>query len=96
MDTGLRRYDASYYKPPLVMLGYDTPRQGDFFWDMRQEIWDRKTSLNNSLAKFARWANKEQIAKRKEQLNINYKTRHSREGGNPLRRRHFYAVPAGQ
>ena len=31
MDTGLRRYDASYYKPPLVMLGYDTPRQGDFF-----------------------------------------------------------------
>ena len=34
--------------------------------------------------------------KRNEQLNINYKTRHSREGGNPLRRRHFYAVPAGQ
>ena len=34
--------------------------------------------------------------KRNEQLNINYKTRHSREGGNPLRRRHFYALPAGQ
>ena len=64
------------------------------------------TSLNKSLVRFAHWANKEQIAsvcaqrsrdkKRKEQLNINYKTRHSREGGNPLRRRHFYAVPAGQ
>ena len=52
------------------------------------------TLMNKSLAKFARWANKEQIAKRKEQLNI--KTRHSRAGGNPLRRRHFYAVPAGQ
>ena len=62
------------------------------------------TTLNKSLSKFARWANKEQKAsvcaqhsrdkKRKEQLNI--KTRHSREGGNPLRRRHFYAVPAGQ
>ena len=31
VDTGLRRYDASYYKLPLVMLGYDIPRQGDFF-----------------------------------------------------------------
>ena len=54
------------------------------------------TAINKSLVRFAHWANKEQIAKRKEQLNINYKTRHSREGGNPLRRRHFYAVPAGQ
>ena len=52
--------------------------------------------INKSLAQFAHWANKEQIAKCKEQLNINYKTCHSREGGNPLRRRHFYAVPAGQ
>ena len=60
-----------------------------FFLDTRQD-----TKINKSLTKFARWANKEQIAKRKEQLNI--KTRHSREGGNPLRRRHFYAVPAGQ
>ena len=80
MDTGLRRYDASYYKPPLVMLGYDTARQGDFFKEQIASVC----------------AQRSRDKKRKEQLNINYKTRHSREGGNPLRRRHFYAVPAGQ
>ena len=40
MDTGLRRYDAAYYKPPLVMLEYDTPRQGDFFY--KEQIAKRK------------------------------------------------------
>ena len=63
---------------------------------LRYEICDMVALINKSLAQFAHWANKEQIAKCKEQLNINYKTCHSREGGNPLRRRHFYAVPAGQ
>ena len=35
---------------------------------MRYEIWD--TPLNKSLAQFAHWANKEQIAKRKEHPSV--------------------------
>ena len=37
---------------------------------MRYETGDRNTSLNKSLTQFAHWANKEQIAKRKEHPSV--------------------------
>ena len=38
--------------------------------DWRYETGDRNTSLNKSLTQFAHWANKEQIAKRKEHPSV--------------------------
>ena len=39
---------------------------------MRYEIGDSNTSINKSLTQFAHWANKEQTAKRKEQLILRF------------------------
>ena len=38
--------------------------------DRRYETGDRNTPLNKSLTQFAHWANKEQIAKRKEHPSV--------------------------